>query len=221
MLSLSLFLGLFASITSSLAAATPPSPSAPLYKYDGQVNQGSYIVKLKDGTPQSTLLSFLTALFGAGSLPVTRQYSPEFYNAFSGLSTPPCSCVYLNLTSLPQGISITNLLPPSWPTRMLSTSRRMVSCRHSIAGIPAFTVHRIMSLNQSVRNDEPWNLARISTPNKLSNQDPYALTNTYNHLANPGNGVDIYVVDTGLSFPVRSINVSQYLRRYLYPTCTR
>jgi len=51
------------------------------------------------------------------------------------------------------------------------------------------------------RNDAPWNLARISTRARLTNQDPFAVNYVYQYLSNPGSGVDIYVVDTGLFFP--------------------
>ena len=52
--------------------------------------------------------------------------------------------------------------------------------------------------NSHARNDAPWNLARVSTRTGLAKQDPFALDYVYRHLANPGSGVDIYVVDTGL-----------------------
>jgi len=54
--------------------------------------------------------------------------------------------------------------------------------------------------NSHARNDAPWNLARISTRARLIKQDPFALDYSYRYLANPGIGVDIYVVDTGLFF---------------------
>lgn len=63
----------------------------------------------------------------------------------------------------------------------------------------------------SVRTDASWNLARVSSRDKLANQDPVALTYKYGYRPDPGNGVDIYVVDTGLSFLVcfyrRSLNM--------------
>jgi len=49
-----------------------------------------------------------------------------------------------------------------------------------------------------IQPDASWNLARISTRNKLSNQDPFALNYQYKYLPQPGYGVDIYVVDTGI-----------------------
>lgn len=61
-----------------------------------------------------------------------------------------------------------------------------------------------MSLDTSFRNNAPWGLARISTREKLANQDPFALTYQYQYDSQPGSGVDIYVVDTGLLFIIHS-----------------
>ena len=52
--------------------------------------------------------------------------------------------------------------------------------------------------NTSVRTDASWNLARISTRNKLTDQNPFDSNFTYSYSgSSPGSGVDIYVVDTG------------------------
>jgi cerevisin len=50
----------------------------------------------------------------------------------------------------------------------------------------------------SLRTDASWNLARVSSSTKLTNQDPFALDYEYKYLPEPGSGIDIYVVDTGL-----------------------
>lgn len=63
--------------------------------------------------------------------------------------------------------------------------------------------------NTSVRNNAPWNLARISTRDKLVKQNPFALDFQYNYKGStPGKDVDIYVVDTGLLFFVCSLHES-------------
>jgi cerevisin len=49
------------------------------------------------------------------------------------------------------------------------------------------------------RNDATWGLSRISRKQKLNGTaDPLALTFPYVHDANAGEGVDIYIVDTGV-----------------------
>ncbi|KXN90044.1 Cuticle-degrading protease [Leucoagaricus sp. SymC.cos] len=48
------------------------------------------------------------------------------------------------------------------------------------------------------QTDAPWGLQRISQRAKLSSTDTSALTYTYTYGSNPGAGVDIYVVDTGI-----------------------
>ena len=79
--SLSLLLGLLASVTSSLTAV--PIPQVQMYKYDGPVNHGSYIVKVRDGVDKTGVLSLIESLTGADDK-VTHDWNPNFYNAFAG-----------------------------------------------------------------------------------------------------------------------------------------
>jgi hypothetical protein len=96
--SLSLFLGLLASITPSLAAV--PIPHVQMYKYDGLVNKGSYIVKVRDGADKTGVLDLIGSLTGEDTK-VTHNWNPNFYNAFAGLQFRPHPCQYLNLTESP------------------------------------------------------------------------------------------------------------------------
>lgn len=80
--SLALFLGLLASVTPSLAAV--PIPHVEMYKYDGPVNKGSYIVKVRDGADKTGVLSLIGSLTG-GNAKLTHNWSPDYYNAFAGL----------------------------------------------------------------------------------------------------------------------------------------
>lgn len=79
--SLSLFLGLLASVASSLAAV--PIPQVQLHKYDGPVNPGSYIVKVRDGADKTGVLSIIGSLTGDDAK-VTHNWNPDFFNAFAG-----------------------------------------------------------------------------------------------------------------------------------------
>ena len=94
---LSLFLSLLVSVVPSLAA---PTPSAPLYTYDGPVKEGGYIVKLQDGADPTGVLGLLEDL--ADTNTVSQQWNSEFYNAFAGLSTHPRVRESLDLTRLPR-----------------------------------------------------------------------------------------------------------------------
>lgn len=78
---LSLFLGVLASVTTSLAAV--PIPQVQMYKYDGPVNQGSYIVKVRDGVDKAGVMTLIGSLTG-GSAKVTHNWNAGFYNAFAG-----------------------------------------------------------------------------------------------------------------------------------------
>ncbi|KAL0948473.1 hypothetical protein HGRIS_011042 [Hohenbuehelia grisea] len=48
------------------------------------------------------------------------------------------------------------------------------------------------------QTDAPWGLARISTKNKLAHSDVTSLNNTYDYSDSAGEGVDVYVIDTGV-----------------------
>ncbi|KAF9787161.1 serine protease [Thelephora terrestris] len=152
--SLSLFFGLLASITSSLAAPAPPS--APLYKYDGPVNQGGYIVKLVDGADKVSVLSLV------GDIILGHDWDPKFFNGFAA-----------------------NLDEDAVNALLLSPNVEYVAENGIMAAF-------------DVQTDASWNLARVSTRAKLSNQDPFALTYEYKYNCDPGEGIDIYVVDTGI-----------------------
>ena len=88
---LSLFLSLLTSATLSFAAATPAPPSAPLYKFDGPVNQGVYIVKCFDGADQNPVLSLISSLTG-GPTGVKSQWDSSYFNGFAGLPLPSPDC---------------------------------------------------------------------------------------------------------------------------------
>ncbi|KAF8063398.1 serine protease [Lyophyllum atratum] len=50
----------------------------------------------------------------------------------------------------------------------------------------------------TTQTNAPWGLSRLSSSTKLANQDTSALTFSYTYDPSAGNGVDIYVVDTGV-----------------------
>ncbi|KAF5344821.1 hypothetical protein D9756_011091 [Leucocoprinus leucothites] len=51
---------------------------------------------------------------------------------------------------------------------------------------------------QITQTNAPWGLSRLSAMSKLANQDTDALDFTYTYNTNPGAGVDIYILDTGI-----------------------
>lgn len=79
--SLFLLLGLLVSVTPSFAAV--PIPQVQMYKYDGPVNKGSYIVKVRDGVDKTGVLSLIGSLTGE-TPKVTHDWNSDFYNAFAG-----------------------------------------------------------------------------------------------------------------------------------------
>ena len=97
---LSLALTLLASVTSSLAAAA--ASSAEVHKYDGEVNKGSYIVKVRDGAQKSGVMNRIGSFLG-GNARVTHDWDSKFFNGFAGLSFHPCTCVVLVLNHVVVG----------------------------------------------------------------------------------------------------------------------
>jgi hypothetical protein len=83
---LSLFIGLLASVTLSFAGVIPRSIEVD--KFDGEVNENSYIVKVKDGANKDGVMGVI-----ADPAMITHTYDPEFMNAFTGLSSRPLTCV--------------------------------------------------------------------------------------------------------------------------------
>jgi cerevisin len=49
-----------------------------------------------------------------------------------------------------------------------------------------------------IRTNAPWGLQRISHREPVGSTDDFALDYTYNYDASAGNGVDIYIIDTGI-----------------------
>jgi len=89
---LSLVLGLLASVTPSLAAVA--ASSAEVHKYEGEVNKGSYIVKVRDGAQKSSVMNRIGS-FLDGNTKVTHDWDPGFFNGFAGSSFRPCAYVVL------------------------------------------------------------------------------------------------------------------------------
>lgn len=82
--SLSLLFGLLAtSVTSSLAAAVPPV-NVPMHKYNGNVNQGTYFVRVRDGADKTGIVSLVEGVMGTA---VAHNWNAEFINAFASMSS--------------------------------------------------------------------------------------------------------------------------------------
>lgn len=193
---LSLVLGLLASVTPSLAAAA--ASLAEVHNYDGELNKGSYIIKVRDGAQKSGVMDRIGSFLG-GNTGVTHDWDPEFFNGFAGSSFCLSTCVVLGFNQVVAGNfgdSIIQVLRSSTDVEYIAEDGIMTA--FDIQYVELWSSLRLCYLNQHLRNDAPWNLARISTRAKLAKEDPFALDYEYKYLPEPGRGVDIYVVDTGL-----------------------
>lgn len=95
---LSLFIGLLASVSFSFAAVT--KRSVEVHKYDGPVNEGSYIVKVRDGADKAGVLSLVESLTSGDAGVLTHEWNSKFFNGFAGLSLCPCARAVPGLTGL-------------------------------------------------------------------------------------------------------------------------
>lgn len=79
----SLFFSLLALVTLSFAAVIPRS--AEVYEYEGDVNKGRYIVKLRDNAQQGVIVNLIEGLLdGIQNALVT--FNPAFFNGLAGSS---------------------------------------------------------------------------------------------------------------------------------------
>ncbi|KAG8920045.1 subtilisin-like serine protease [Tulasnella sp. 418] len=69
----------------------------------------------------------------------------------------------------------------------------------SITEDAIFTTQCENHTDSIVQSDAPWGLARISQKLKLDSNDTSALTYNYTYDAKAGQGVDVYVLDTGIN----------------------
>jgi len=110
------------------------------------------------------------------------------------------------------GDSIIDILKSSTDVEYIAEDGIMTA--FDIQYVEPWSSVRLCYSNAHVRDDAPWNLARINTRVTLTEQDPFALDYEYEYLPEPGHGVDIYVVDTG-PFISSSSKFQGYLNIYL------
>ena len=204
MYKLSILLGLLASVTPSLAAAA--ASSAEVHRYGGEVNKGSYIVKLRDGAQKTAVMSRIGS-FLDGNTKITHDWNPSFFNGFAGSSFHPCACVVLGPNRVVIGNfgdDIIEVLKSNIDVEYIAEDGIMsaldVDPAVVIQYVELLSPIGLCRLDSHARTDAPWGLARISNRARLVNQDPFALDYEYRYLPNQGREVDIYVVDTGSVF---------------------
>jgi hypothetical protein len=200
----SLFFILLGCITLSFAAIIPRS--AGVHRYQRAADEGGYIVKLRNDPQQDSLEDFvedfIKEFFGGVIASISYKWNSDSFRGFAGSPFLPFARV------MPGPRVFAGTLDRS--TADALSSRPEVEYVEEDVTMSTFEAQYVESppsvgschSSISVRTDASWNLARVSTRDKLANQDPFALTYQYNYIPKPGSGVDIYVVDTGLFFPV-------------------
>lgn len=82
------FSAVLAATVALLATPILGSPGAPLVdieKYNGNVKQGSYIVKLKSDVSKTSYLSWLSQYISTGSNVTHTEWDPTLLNGFAGM----------------------------------------------------------------------------------------------------------------------------------------
>jgi len=198
-----LVLGLLASVAPSLAAVA--ASSVEVHRYDGEVNRGSYIVKVRDGARKSDVLHRIGSFLVEDSK-VTHDWNSQFFNGFAGSSFRLCASVAFGPNQIAVGNfdgNVIEVLKSSIDVEYIAEDGIMTAFDVQYVE-PSPSVRSFYS-NRDARNDAPWNLARVSTRTELAERNPFSLDYEYQYLPDPGRGVNIYVVDTGSFdfFPVR------------------
>ncbi|KAG8938288.1 subtilisin-like serine protease, partial [Tulasnella sp. 419] len=155
-------------IFTSLALLLTPVFSAPFIpskieveRITGNKKDGSYIVKLKDGTDKKEAMAWIRSHLGSSSS-IKYDYDDDDLNGFSG-----------------------------------TFSQDFIDILTNSDKIEAISEDAMVYTN-TVQKNAPWGLQRITQKKKLSKDDTDALNYKYSYDGKAGEGVDVYVVDTGI-----------------------
>ncbi|KAG8937330.1 subtilisin-like serine protease [Tulasnella sp. 418] len=155
-------------IFTSLALLLTPVFSAPFIpskieveRITGNKKDGSYIVKLKDGTDKKEAMAWIRSHLGSSSS-IKYDYDDDDLNGFSG-----------------------------------TFSQDFIDILTNSDKIEAVSEDAMVYTN-TVQKNAPWGLQRITQKKKLSKDDTDALNYKYSYDGKAGEGVDVYVVDTGI-----------------------
>ncbi|OBZ73261.1 Proteinase R [Grifola frondosa] len=146
----------------------------------GDKKDSSYIVRLKPGVDKSLHLTWLRERLSRNS-EITHDYASGFLNAFAGKFDEE------TLNMLRASPDVENI-SEDFIVQGFRTQRVDLSFFISVLALMMF----------SLRDNAPWGLNRISQGPPLANQNPFATNFVYTYNNNPGYGVDIYVLDTGV-----------------------
>ncbi|KAG8956991.1 subtilisin-like serine protease [Tulasnella sp. 419] len=157
-------------IFTSLALLLTPVFSAPLIpskieieRITGSKKDGSYIVKLKDGTDKKEAMAWIKAHLGYSSS-IKYDYDDDDLHGFSG-----------------------------------TFSQEFLDILTSSDKIESVAEDAMVYASSITQKNAPWGLQRITQKQKLSRDDTDALNYQYSYDDKAGEGVDVYVVDTGIN----------------------
>ncbi|KAJ3488940.1 hypothetical protein NLI96_g2489 [Meripilus lineatus] len=160
---------LFTLVTATFALLASPILGAPttalvgIEKYEGQVKEGSYVVKLKNNVSKSSHLKWLGKQLGSDRVTHT-EWQKNLLNGFAG-----------------------------------TFSAKTLELLRASPDVESIAEDGIYSINTIVtQTNAPWGLARLSQNARLSSQTPNTLNFNYTYDDSAGQGVDIYIIDTGV-----------------------
>ncbi|KAG8936603.1 subtilisin-like serine protease [Tulasnella sp. 418] len=150
-----------------LLSVVPRAFAAPnklgVEKIEGQKNDGSYIVKLKDGASKISAMDYLKNHLDDQSS-ITYDYNSSYFNAFSGKFSPQALEEIMTLKTV------------------------------------EYIAEDAMVYAYDEQRNAPWGLQRSSRKGPLPRgSNPNVLNYNYKYPTNPGTGVNVYVLDTGIN----------------------
>ncbi|KAG6915776.1 hypothetical protein DXG01_009858 [Tephrocybe rancida] len=191
----------FTALALVLPVLAAPRSALQVEKYNGQTT-GRYVIKLKPGIAKAAFLN-------ATNTTATHEW--DVINGFAGmfniLDISIVRCKGLTSTgyqarSMP--ISSMSFLPMAMSNQItedgIMYALGVATEREITVSLGTVTVDNGMHDSASyTQTNAFWGLSRLSTINKLTNQDPNARNFTYIYDSTAGWGVDIYIIDTGKS----------------------
>ncbi|KAJ8507395.1 hypothetical protein ONZ45_g10228 [Pleurotus djamor] len=151
------------------SVSSTPVSLKSIHKFSGTRVEGGYIVKLKAGASKRSLFRSL-------GLNVTNEWDAAF-NGFSGsFSNEALDALRASAdVDFVAEDGIMSILSAEASTNILESAALVT------------------------QTNAPWGIARLTSNTRLANQNPADLNFQYVHDPLAGSGVDVYVVDTGIS----------------------
>jgi len=166
-----------------MAAPATRATLLDIQRFDGETS-GKYIVKLKDSTTsRSSVMGDFSAFSSSARANITHEWKPKFFNGFAGEFDQDA------LDALRANPNVESIVEDGI-MQAFSTVNQYVSLSQAL-------LKRLDLIVFIYRTDAPWGLSRVSQPGAVEGEAT-SLNYTYVYDDAAGEGVNVYVVDTGI-----------------------